>query len=106
MQDYLKTAVYDFRTESEVEQEPGLAPEDAVLIMEGVFLLRPELHQYWDYKIFLHVDFEQVIMRAKKRDQYLFGSEGEIERRLALSNTVFTLRCLRPLGGALYKTSS
>ncbi|AZR73460.1 hypothetical protein BBF96_08735 [Anoxybacter fermentans] len=75
------TAVYDFKTESEVEQEPKIATEDSILIMEGVFLLRSELYQYWDYKVFLHVDFEQVIQRAKKRDQYLFGSEEEIEIR-------------------------
>lgn len=76
-----KTAVYDFRTESKVEQETKKATENSILLMEGVFLLRPELIGYWDYSIFLHVDFEQVISRAKIRDQYLFGSEEEIESR-------------------------
>jgi uridine kinase len=76
-----KTAVYDFKTESKIEQEPKKAAKDTILLMEGVFLLRPELIGYWDYSIFLHVDFEQVISRAKIRDQYLFGSEEEIESR-------------------------
>lgn len=76
-----RTAVYDFKTESEVQHEQMMATEDAILIMEGVFLLRPELYQYWNYKIFLHVDFEQVIERAKKRDLYLFESEEEIQTR-------------------------
>ena len=49
--------------------------------MQGVFLLRSELYHYWDYKVFLHNDFEQVIERAKKRDHYLFGTEEEIEVR-------------------------
>jgi uridine kinase len=75
------TAVYDFKTESKVHQEPRIATKESILIMEGVFLLRPELIEYWDYSIFLHIDFEQVILRAKDRDQYLFGSEEEIENR-------------------------
>lgn len=76
-----KTAVYDFKTETNVKQNYKLADKNSILIMEGVFLLRSELIQYWDYKIFLHVNFDEVIKRAKKRDQYLFGSEIEIENR-------------------------
>lgn len=76
-----KTAVYDFKTETMVEQEPKTAESGSILLMEGVFLLRPELADYWDYSIFLHVDFEQVIARAKIRDQYLFGEEEIIEKR-------------------------
>lgn len=75
------TAVYDFKTESKVQQEPRIATNDSILLMEGVFLLRPELIRYWDYSIFLHIDFEQVISRAKVRDRYLFGAEEEIENR-------------------------
>lgn len=76
-----RTAVYDFKTESKVEQEPKTAVPGSILLMEGVFLLRPELADYWNYSIFLHVDFEQVISRAKTRDQYLFGEESVIEKR-------------------------
>jgi uridine kinase len=75
------TAVYDIKSESKVYQEPRTATKESILVMEGVFLLRPELIRYWDYSIFLHIDFEQVILRAKDRDQYLFGSEEEIENR-------------------------
>ena len=76
-----RTAVYDFKVESKVLHEPKKATNDSILLMEGVFLLRPELIRYWDYSIFLHVDFAQVISRAKVRDQYLFGAEEEIENR-------------------------
>lgn len=78
---WYRTAVYDFKTESMVHQEPKKAAQDSILLMEGVFLLRPELIRYWDFSVFLHVDFEQVIARAKLRDQYLFGAEEEIEKR-------------------------
>ena len=76
-----RTAAYDFKTESKVQQKPRKAAKESILIMEGVFLLRPELLIYWDFSIFLHIDFEQVISRAKVRDQYLFGEEEEIENR-------------------------
>lgn len=76
-----KTAIYDFRTENVINQDYKIADNDTFLIMEGVFMLRPEIYKYWDYKIFLHVDFEEVINRVKIRDKYLFGSPEEIEAR-------------------------
>ena len=44
------------------------APENAILLFDGVFLLRPELIQYWDFSIFLDVDFSVSVPRAVLRD--------------------------------------
>jgi uridine kinase len=44
------------------------APWNAVLLFDGVFLLRPELIQYWDFSIFLDVDFRISVPRAVQRD--------------------------------------
>lgn len=44
------------------------APSNAVLLFDGVFLLRPELIQYWDFSIFLDVDFRISVPRAVQRD--------------------------------------
>jgi uridine kinase len=44
------------------------APANAVLLFDGVFLLRPELIQYWDFSIFLDVDFRISVPRAVQRD--------------------------------------
>lgn len=76
-----RTSIFDFKTESKIQEDFKYATKDSILIMEGVFLLRPEISGFWDYSIFLHVDFDQVILRAKERDGYLFGSEDEITRR-------------------------
>jgi uridine kinase len=76
-----RSAVYDFKTESKVEQVSRKADMGSILLMEGVFLHRPELIANWDLSVFLHIDFEQVIARAKARDQYLFGSEVDVEMR-------------------------
>lgn len=73
-----KTAVFDFKTDSEVVLPLETAKPDSILIMDGVFLFRPELAGYWDLKIFLEADFKITVDRAKKRDGYLLGSENEI----------------------------
>ena len=44
------------------------APANAVLLFDGVFLLRPELVQYWDFSIFLDVEFDVSVPRAVQRD--------------------------------------
>ena len=49
--------------------------------MDGVFLLRPELNAYWDFRIFLQVDFDVVLQCAILRDQYLYVSSQVVEER-------------------------
>jgi uridine kinase len=75
------TAVYDSVTESKVHREPRKASKASILLMEGIFLHRPELAEFWDYSIFLHVDFQQVIKRARVRDRHLIGSAEAAEKR-------------------------
>jgi uridine kinase len=45
-----------------------IAPENSILLFDGIFLLRPELTQYWDYSIYLDVDFNVSVPRAIARD--------------------------------------
>jgi uridine kinase len=51
------------------------------LILDGIFLLRPELVQYWDLSIFVACDFEVTRARGVHRDAELFGSHAEAENR-------------------------
>jgi len=73
-----KTAVFDFKTETEIKCKWQTAASDSILIFDGVFLLRPELRDFWDFSILLDISWETVIQRVIKRDGYLFGSEEEI----------------------------
>jgi uridine kinase len=45
------------------------------------FLLRPDLVESWDVKIFVSASFDETLRRALVRDRDLFGSEAEVERR-------------------------
>ncbi|HRQ22576.1 MAG TPA: hypothetical protein PLF42_04015 [Anaerolineales bacterium] len=77
----IRLSAFDFKTEQETASEEQTATNDHILIFEGVFLFRPELIRYWDVKFFVEIGFETSLNRALERDQYLFGSKGEIEKR-------------------------
>jgi uridine kinase len=50
------------------------ASENAILIVDGVFLFRPELNDYWDYRIFIAVDLKAAVERGIARDAGWMGS--------------------------------
>lgn len=78
-----KSAIFDYRTDSEVVLPAQKATNDSILLMEGIFLFRPELIKYWDLKIFLDVDFKFTLQRAIKRvaEREHIGSDQEIIER-------------------------
>jgi uridine kinase len=39
-----------------------------VLILDGVFLHRPDLRDEWDFSIFVHVGFDVALARCVRRD--------------------------------------
>ena len=46
-----KRVAFDFLTDSPLHEPIRLAPIDAVLLFDGVFLLREELYAYWDFRL-------------------------------------------------------
>jgi len=77
----IRRAVFDFRTDSPVDSPVEDVAPDAVLIVDGIFLLRPELLAGWDYRVFVEVDFDVALARALTRDLVLFGSAEAVEER-------------------------
>ncbi|MBI3073067.1 MAG: hypothetical protein HYY84_13215 [Deltaproteobacteria bacterium] len=76
-----RVAVFDHRRDARVHAPEQTARADDILLFDGIFLLRPELTDCWDYRIFVSVDFEVTIRRAVARDQKLFGSAEQVRRR-------------------------
>ena len=74
-------AMFDSRLDSPRNEPWREAIDDAVLLFDGVFLLRPELNRYWDFRILLHADVDEVLRRARERDAVLFGSAAAAEER-------------------------
>jgi uridine kinase len=76
-----RSAVFDYHTDSEVQTAIQVAEKNAVLLFDGVFLLRPGLAEYWDYTIFVEAAFGVTLARAEQRDAIMFGSVEEVRRR-------------------------
>lgn len=41
---------------------------DGLLVVDGIFLLRPELDDLWDFRIFVHAELEAAVRRGIARD--------------------------------------
>jgi uridine kinase len=63
-----RCAVFDHRRDSPVREEWRVSPQDAILLFDGIFSLRPELTPYWDYRIFIQIAFETSVERGCRRD--------------------------------------
>ncbi|WP_347978622.1 uridine kinase [Microbacterium sp. ProA8] len=61
-------AAFDVVRDAPVESQWVTAPLDAVLVVDGVFLHRPELRDLWDWSIWLEVPFEVSYARMALRD--------------------------------------
>jgi uridine kinase len=76
-----RSAVFDHRSDSEIPESLETAEVSAILLFDGVFLMRPELTEYWDFTVFVEAAFEVTIARAIQRDGALFGTAEEVRRR-------------------------
>lgn len=71
---------YDRPTDAVVSPPLRTAPPGAVLVFDGVFLLRPELAAHWDLTIHVTASFDRTLQRARVRDLARLGSTAEIDR--------------------------
>ncbi len=78
---HYRRAAFDVRRDAFLPTLEEEAPINAILLFDGVFLLRPELLDHWDYKIFMNVTMEEALLRAMKRDLLLFGSAEAVQTR-------------------------
>ncbi|SCG44273.1 uridine kinase [Micromonospora echinaurantiaca] len=73
-------AVYDRTTDTPLSPPVTTAPADAVLVFDGVFLMRPELIDRWDLRIFVSTTLEKTVDRAVIREHRV-SSRADVERR-------------------------
>lgn len=76
----VRTVGFDHQSDTRVEAHQEVAP-GAVLVVEGVFLLRPELRGWWDLSVYLHVPEGVSLARALRRDTPLLGGAEQVRRR-------------------------
>jgi uridine kinase len=76
-----RTALTDASGTATVDLPVHTAPDDAILLADGVFLQRPELDEHWDLRIYLHLDAAESLRRGVARDRHWMGGAAEAERR-------------------------
>lgn len=76
-----RRAVFDVRTDLPVDAPVEEAPQNCVLVFDGVFLHRPELRPLWDFSVFVRADFAVTLQRALERDAELFGGVDATRQR-------------------------
>jgi uridine kinase len=69
----LRRAAFDHRADDFVDSPAEIAPPQAVLVFDGIFLHRPELRAYWDYSVLLQADFATSFARCSQRQPGLLA---------------------------------
>jgi uridine kinase len=69
-----------FRCAVDDRSPVATAAADAVLVFDGVFLLRPEVIDRWDLRVFVSTALERTVDRAVVRERGV-ASRAEVERR-------------------------
>lgn len=75
-----QVAVYDRAADTALSPPVTTAPADAVLIFDGVFLMRPELIDRWDLRVLVSTALAKTVERAVIRERRV-SSRAEVERR-------------------------
>jgi uridine kinase len=75
----IRTRVHDLASDAPVDDESTTVPPDAVILVDGTFLQRPELDGGWDQAVYVDTDPAVARARARQRDAALFGSPEAVE---------------------------
>lgn len=60
-------AVWDVAADRPVDVEPLVIPSDAIVLVDGIFLQRPELADAWDATVWVDAPFEVSVPRGNAR---------------------------------------
>ena len=86
-------AAFDHVTDSAVPLVGRTALPNSILLLDGIFLHRPELRAYWDASIFLRVDFTMSAARSAGRDGTSPDPSAESNRRYVEGQRIYLSEC-------------
>jgi len=76
-----RTGIFDSYHDEPIPEQWHRVPPDAVAIIDGAYILREELEAHWDWIIWLDVDNETMVERARQRDIAWVHDEDAVVRR-------------------------
>lgn len=88
-----RTAAFDHRTDQLVIVPEAQAAPGDILVFDGIFLHRPELRGYWDYSVFLEVDFPISIARCAQRNGSSPDPQAPDNRRYVEGQQLYLRTC-------------
>lgn len=69
-----RTISLDLAKDEYVDAEIQVATNDTVLVVDGTFLFKKDLCEFFDFKVFVETDFEIAGKRGADREAQTFGS--------------------------------
>lgn len=72
----LPVAKFDWQRNAVVPDATATITENTIIVLDGIFLFRPTLNKFWDFRIFLRVTPETSLRRGIEGDSaHLGGAE-------------------------------
>jgi len=88
-----RVAVFDHRADEPIQTPAQQASPGEILMVDGIFLHRPELRAYWDYSIFLEVAFDVSIPRGAQRGEGSPDPRAPENRRYVEGQELYLRTC-------------
>lgn len=76
-----RTALFDSLHDVPFPEHWHTVDDRDVAIVDGVFLQRPDLVVHWDFVVWVAIDMETMVERARQRDVAWVGSAEVVEER-------------------------
>jgi uridine kinase len=88
-------SIHDVVTDGATNSRTSTAADDAILIVDGIFLHRDELVARWDYSIWLEVPFEVSVKRCVARGDTIAADDPQAPsiRRYVEGQRLYLARC-------------
>jgi uridine kinase len=78
---YVERRIFDRASDTPIREPKEHVPPDAVVIVDGAFLLSRQLRPYWTLSIVLKVQEAEILRRAQVRDSDRLGGIGGVIER-------------------------
>jgi uridine kinase len=66
-------------TQMDRSEVKSAMPANGVLVVDGVFAYRPEINEYWDFRVWIEITPELSVRRGVERDRAREGGDLETE---------------------------
>jgi uridine kinase len=90
---WFRAGVVDRNRDVVMHRPEQYADQQMMTIVEGLFLLRDELVEWWDYSVFLDVDIQTSLTRKERRDGLVLDPANPLTRRYIEGQDIYVERC-------------